>query len=62
MNLFWDKLNKAYLAVAHLLGFKNIDEYHVDHNLMEYRVQEVNRKHEPKHEKSTKNKSDDYEL
>jgi len=62
MNLFWDKLNKAYLAVAHLLGFKNIDEYHVNHNLMEYRVQEVNRKHEPKHEKSTKNKSDDYEL
>ena len=56
------KLNDAYLAVAHLLGFKNVNKDNVNHDIMEYRVQEVNRKHEPKHEKSTKNKSDDYEL
>lgn len=62
LDVFWDKLNKAYLAVAHLLGFKNIDEYHVDHDIMEYRVQEVNRKYNPNKEKSNKNKSDDMEL
>ena len=61
-NIIWTKLNDAYLAVAHLLGFKNVNKDNVNHDIMEYRVQEVNRKHEPKHEKSTKNKSDDYEL
>ena len=61
-NIIWTKLNDAYLAVAHLLGLKNINKDNVNHDIMEYRVQEVNRKHEPKHEKSTKNKSDDYEL
>ncbi|MDO4996932.1 MAG: plasmid recombination protein, partial [Bacilli bacterium] len=57
-----EKLNKAYLAVAHLLGFKDIDKYHVDHNLMEYKVQEINRKYEPKNKKTEKEKTDDYEL
>lgn len=61
-NIVWTKLNDAYLAVAHLLGFKNVNKDNVNHDIMEYRVQEVNRKHEPKHEKSTKNRSDDYEL
>ncbi|MBP3799460.1 MAG: hypothetical protein ILA19_00625, partial [Bacilli bacterium] len=61
-NIVRTKLNDAYLAVAHLLGFKNVNKDNVNHDIMEYRVQEVNRKHEPKHEKSTKNKSDDYEL
>ena len=55
-NIIWTKLNDAYLAVAHLLGFKNVNKDNVNHDIMEYRVQEVNRKHEPKHEKSTKNK------
>lgn len=62
LNVFHEKLNNAYLAVAHLLGFKNVNKDNVNHDIMEYRVQEVNRKHEPKHEKSTKNRSDDYEL
>ena len=62
LNVFHEKLNSAYLAVAHLLGFKNVNKDNVNHDIMEYRVQEVNRKHEPKHAKSTKNKSDDYEL
>ena len=62
LNVFHEKLNSAYLAVAHLLGFKNVNKDNVNHDIMEYRVQEVNRKHEPKHEKSTKNRSDDYEL
>lgn len=61
-NIVWTKLNDAYLAVAHLLGFKNVNKDNVNHDIIEYRVQEVNRKHEPKHEKSTKNRSDDYEL
>ena len=61
-NIIWTKLNDAYLAVAHLLGFKNVNKDNVNHDIMEYRVQEVNRKHEPKNEKSTKNRSDDYEL
>lgn len=61
-NIVWTKLNDASLAVAHLLGFKNINKDNVNHDIMEYRVQEVNRKHEPKHEKSTKNRSDNYEL
>ena len=62
LNVFHEKLNSAYLAVAHLLGFKNVNKDNVNHDIMEYRVQEVNRKHEPKHEKSTKNRSDDYKL
>ena len=62
LEVFRYKINEAYLAVAHLLGFKNIDRDHVNHDIMEYRVQEINRKHEPKHNKSTKDKSDDYEL
>ena len=61
-NIIWTKLNDDYSAVAHLLGFKNVNKDNVNHDIMEYRVQEINRKHEPKHEKSTKNKSDDYEL
>lgn len=62
LEVFRYKINEAYLAVAHLLGFKNIDRDHVNHDIMEYRVQEINRKHEPKHNKSTKDRSDDYEL
>ena len=61
-NIIWTKLNDAYLAVAHLLGFKNVNKDNVNHNIMEYRIQEVNRKYEPKHEKSTKNKDDGLEL
>ena len=61
-NIVWTKLNDAYLAVAHLLGFKNVNKDNVNHDIMEYRVQEVNRKHEPKHEKSTRNKDDGLEL
>ena len=61
-NIIWTKLNDAYLAVAHLLGFKNVNKDNVNHDIMEYRVQEINRKHEPKHNKSTKDRSDDYEL
>ena len=62
LEVFRYKINEAYLAVAHLLGFKNVDRDHVNHDVMEYRVQEINRKHEPKHNKSTKDRSDDYEL
>lgn len=62
LEVFRYKINEAYLAVAHLLGFKNVDRDHVNHDDMEYRVQEINRKHEPKHNKSTKDRSDDYEL
>ena len=62
LNVFHEKLNSAYLAVAHLLGFKNVDKDNVNHDLMDYKVQEINRKHEPKYNKSTKDKSDDYEL
>ena len=61
-NIVWTKLNDAYLAVAHLLGFKNVNKDNVNHDIMEYRIQEVNRKYEPKHEKSTKNKDDGLEL
>lgn len=61
-NIVWTKLNDAYLAVAHLLGFKNVNKDNINHDIMEYRVQEVNRKYEPKHEKSTKNKDDGLEL
>ena len=57
-NIIWTKLNDAYLAVAHLLGFKDINKDNVNHDLMDYKVRDINRKHE----KSTKNKSDDYEL
>lgn len=57
-TIIWTKLNNAYLAVAHLLGFKNVNKDNVNHDIMEYRVQEVNRKHE----KTPRNKSDDYEL
>lgn len=62
LNVFHEKLNSAYLAVAHLLGFKNVDKNNVNHDLMDYKVQEINRKYEPKYNKSTKDKSDDYEL
>lgn len=62
LNVFHEKLNSAYLAVAHLLGFKNVNKDNVNHDLMDYKVQEINRKHEPKYNKSTKDKSDDYEL
>lgn len=61
-NIIWTKLNDAYLAVAHLLGFKNVNKYNVNHDLMDYKVQDINRKHEPRYNKSTKDKSDDYEL
>lgn len=61
-NIVWTKLNDAYFAVAHLLGFKNVNKDNVNHDIMEYRVQEVNRKYESKHEKSTKNKDDGLEL
>lgn len=62
LNVFHEKLNSAYLAVAHLLGFKNINKDNVNHDLMDYKVQDINRKHEPRYSKSTKDKSDDYEL
>lgn len=62
LNVFHEKLNSAYLAVAHLLGFKNVNKDNVNHDLMDYKVQEINQKHEPKYNKSTKDKSDDYEL
>ena len=55
----WNKINEAYLAVAHLLGFKNINKDNVHHDIMEARVHEVNKKHEPK---QYKEKSNDYEL
>jgi hypothetical protein len=29
---------------------------------MDYKVQDINQKHEPRYNKSTKDKSDDYEL
>ena len=61
-NLAWAKLNEAYLAIAHLLGFKNVDRENVSHSEMEYYAQIINDKHEPRHEKSTKDRSDDYEL
>ena len=61
-NIIWTKLNDAYLAVAHLLGFKNVNKYNVNHDLMDYKVRDINRKHEPRYNKSTKDKSDDYEL
>ena len=62
LNVFHEKLNSAYLAVAHLLGFKNVNKDNVNHDLMDYKVQDINRKHEPRYNKSTKDKSDDYEL
>ena len=62
LNVFHEKLNSAYLAVAHLLGFKNVNKDNVNHDLMDYKVQDINRKHEPRYNKSTKNRSDDYEL
>lgn len=62
LNVFHEKLNSAYLAVAHLLGFKNVNKDNVNHDLMDYKVQDINRKHEPRYSKSTKDKSDDYEL
>ncbi len=61
-NIIWTKLNDAYLAVAHLLGFKNVNKDNVNHDLMDYKVQDINRKHEPRYNKSKKDKSDDYEL
>lgn len=61
-NIIWTKLNDAYLAVAHLLGFKNVNKDNVNHDLMDYKVRDINRKHEPRYNKSTKDKSDDYEL
>lgn len=57
-NAFWNKLNDAYLAVAHLLGFKDINKYNVNHDLMEDKVLDINKTYK----KSTKDKSDDYEL
>ena len=62
LNVFHEKLNSAYLAVAHLLGFKNVNKENVNHDLMDYKVQDINQKHEPRYNKSTKDKSDDYEL
>ena len=62
LNVFHEKLNSAYLAVAHLLGFKNVNKDNVNHDLMNYKVQDINQKHEPRYNKSTKDKSDDYEL
>ena len=62
LNVFHEKLNSAYLAVAHLLGFKNVNKDNVNHDLMDYKVQDINRKHEPRYNKSTTDKSDDYEL
>ena len=62
INIIWTKLNDAYLAVAHLLGFKDINKDNVNHDLMDYKVRDINRKHEPRYNKSTKDKSDDYEL
>ena len=62
LNVFHEKLNSAYLAVAHLLGFKNVNKDNVNHDLMDYKVQDINRKHEPRYSKSTKDKSHDYEL
>ena len=61
-NIIWTKLNDAYLAVAHLLGFKNVNKDNINHDLMDYKVRDINRKHEPRYNKSTKDKSDDYEL
>lgn len=61
-NIIWTKLNDAYLAVAHLLGFKNVNKDNINHDLMDYKVSDINRKHEPRYNKSTKDKSDDYEL
>ena len=61
-NIICTKLNDAYLAVAHLLGFKDINKDNVNHDLMDYKVRDINRKHEPRYNKSTKDKSDDYEL
>lgn len=61
-NIIWTKLNDAYLAVAHLLGFKDVNKDNINHDLMDYKVREINRKHEPRYNKSTKDKSDDYEL
>ena len=61
-NIIWTKLNDAYLAVAHLLGFKDVNKDNVNHDLMDYKVRDINRKHEPRYNKSTKDKSDDYEL
>ena len=62
LNVFHEKLNSDYLAVAHLRGFKNVNKDNVNHDLMDYKVQDINRKHEPRYNKSTKDKSDDYEL
>ena len=62
LNVFHEKLNSAYLAVAHLLGFKNVNKDNVNHDLMDYKVQDINQKHEHRYNKSTKDKSDDYEL
>ena len=61
-NIIWTKLNDAYLAVAHLLGFKDVNKDNINHDLMDYKVRDINRKHEPRYNKSTKDKSDDYEL
>lgn len=61
-NIIWTKLNDAYLAVAHLLGFKDVNKDNINHDLMDYKVQDINRKYEPRYNKSTKDKSDDYEL
>ena len=61
-EIFWSKINNAYLAIAHLLGFKHVNSYHIDYDLMEDKIDSINRKHEYKHEKSTRNKHDDYEL
>ena len=41
LNVFHEKLNSAYLAVAHLLGFKNVNKDNVNHDLMDYKVQDI---------------------
>ena len=57
-KIVWTKLNDAYLAVAHLLGFKDINKNNVNHDILEYKVQIINEKYD----KSAKERSKDYEL
>ena len=55
-----DKGNPDICMVYYYHNLVNKDN--VNHDLMDYKVQDINRKHEPKYNKSTKDKSDDYEL
>lgn len=72
MDTIGKKLNEAYLALAHLFGFRNVTEKNLDKDLIEDKVRDINiiNKYKNRPEKSTrdyddyssKNKDDGFEL